>query len=282
MNTAVIILIIAKIACIGIFLSSIEDILGYSTLKTSGLLSWTVGRLFRGKKGLKIAYPITDIVYSEKVFLFILTLRGVAALSILIWPISSSMTGCISGLYLLMLCLTIIVLRRSLFGLDGSQQMNFLIFFAITASSLINSPFSKTVTLYFIAIQLIFSYFISGIYKLFSPVWRNGDALSGVFNNTIYGNKIIREALIRYPSINVGLSWGVFLFETFFFIIIFMPIKFVFLFLFLGFILHFSIMISMGLTNFLFAFLAAYPAVIFFIFEIKPILQKISTVLVQK
>jgi hypothetical protein len=75
---------------------------------------------------------------------------------------------------------------------------------------------SGPVCLGLIAAQALFSYLVSGLAKLGSPVWRGGAALSGIFSASLYGNQRFFLLLNNSPCLAWLLSWTVIVFEWFY------------------------------------------------------------------
>ena len=123
-----------------------------------------------------------------------------------------------------------------------------------------DSPSIQKACLFYVGVQSIFSYFIAGYIKIKRPKWRNGLALIGFLNNTIFGNKISVSKQPLIQKITFILSWGTMLFELAF------PLCF---FNFTAALVLTSIAASFhvinfyifGLNRFVFAWISTYPAI---------------------
>lgn len=141
--------------------------------------------------------------------------------------------------------------------------MSLIILFSLSLGSLFGIYSKVSIfCMWFISGQLLLSYFIAGIRKCLSPVWRNGNALQLIFKTSAYGHPFVYR-LSKINRLSSLLSWGVILFEMFFFMILFVDPKFLPLFFLAGFLFHLSNAFFIGLNNFLFAFSATYPVLFY-------------------
>jgi hypothetical protein len=153
---------------------------------------------------------------------------------------------------------------RNIVGSDGSDQMNTIIYIPLLIAYFFDDPFTSKLCLIFIAAQSIISYVIAGVAKLISTKWRSGVAIPQIMNTRSYGHPGIAEYLFKSSQpFKYVLSWFVMLFETFFFLVVFLPYPFFFIFLIGGLLFHIYNGIMMGLNNFFWSFTATYPAIIF-------------------
>lgn len=147
----------------------------------------------------------------------------------------------------------------------GSDYMTVLVLMALSVTWLL-SPFAFPVAskacLGYVAIQVTLSYFISGIAKLKEPAWRDGTALRAFATSTRYGAPAwIRRALDGNRRCAL-LAYGVLTFECAF------PLAWLApgvctLFIAVGVLFHLGNWLIFGLNRFLFAWSAAYPALLY-------------------
>jgi hypothetical protein len=117
--------------------------------------------------------------------------------------------------------------------------------------------------LLFVAAQAVLAYFTSGYVKLISPSWRSGDALRGILNTRSYGYQDLAKLLTVHPRLSVAGCWLTIAFECLGPFFVFLgPIPCL-VFLVGGVIFHISIAVTMGLNNFVWSFLATYPALLY-------------------
>ncbi|WP_341863518.1 HTTM domain-containing protein [Gymnodinialimonas sp. 57CJ19] len=143
----------------------------------------------------------------------------------------------------------------------GSDKMVLLVMTCVMAAHLV--PALAEVALAYLAVQLVLSYAVSGWVKLRNPDWRDGTALREVFAFSIYPNSEDLRALSQRPLLMRGASLGVIGFE------LAMPLALLSqgtLWAALGVaaLFHLSNGLLLGLNRFVWAWLAAFPALIWF------------------
>ncbi len=148
----------------------------------------------------------------------------------------------------------------------GSDALNVLLLLALGIASITDDINIKRGCLYFIAVQLVLSYFVAGFVKIKEPTWRNGLALQDILDSSTY--PINPQFLKLFNSfqnrkqLSILISWSIILFElsaplSFF------SLKFCLFFLFCGFLFHFMNSWILGLNRFLLVWTSAYPALVF-------------------
>lgn len=149
---------------------------------------------------------------------------------------------------------------RSLYGLDGSDQMNLVVLTAAAVAATVpNGSLAWHAAVWFVAVQLALAYLIAGVAKLASPQSRRGEALVGVMSTSSYGNEFLERILRRYTRVGRMLGWSVMALEVAFVLVFVLPpaprlVVFTAMFSF-----HLACAVFMGLNNFCFAFVAACP-----------------------
>lgn len=154
---------------------------------------------------------------------------------------------------------------RSNYGLDGSDHLAFINF----AVALLEKFFpydrrARKAALAFIAAQSCLSYFTSGAVKMTSPVWRSGDAISGVFRTRTYGDKFLYDLTKERKLLAQALAWGVMISEVLFPLVLIAPKPMARAILLNGMAFHIGNARFMGLNRFFWSFVATYPAVAHF------------------
>ncbi len=161
--------------------------------------------------------------------------------------------------FLLVTQVAICVRFRGTFN-GGSDTFSVVLLAALSLAQLLATiePAQEAALLY-IAVQLTFTYFISGVAKLQHADWRSGRALSGFVASGRYGTP---RWLVRALAGNARpglLSWCVLGFECGFPLAWSGP-RACALFVGLGLGFHLGTWLLFGLNRFVFAWAAAYPA----------------------
>lgn len=119
----------------------------------------------------------------------------------------------------------------------------------------------------YLAMQLVLSYFISGWVKIVNPEWRNGLALQDVFRFSVYPVSEGLRGFAERPLLLFMMSWAVILFELLFPLTLFSQGA-----LILGLVVaasfHFANACLFGLNRFFWAWLAAYPSILWLHYRI--------------
>jgi hypothetical protein len=116
----------------------------------------------------------------------------------------------------------LLTLLRNPFGLDGAYQMNLVVLFGLSIATLagIHSTIASA-CFWFIAGELILSYFIAGLSKMISPIWRKSHALPAIFSTKIYGYEGIFQLVMKHKALSIVFCWLVFVFELVFVLALF-------------------------------------------------------------
>jgi hypothetical protein len=155
-----------------------------------------------------------------------------------------------------------LLVKQLPWGEDAADQMARMLLIGGATAYAIGSPRAQVLFLWFAAIQLCVAYLSAGISKLSATAWRRGDALIGILSTDAFGRRCWTEALLTRRSIVRCAAWSTICFECAF------PLAFasstlLTLLLLVGVAFHVGVAAIMRLNTFLFAFLAAYPAVIY-------------------
>jgi hypothetical protein len=171
---------------------------------------------------------------------------------------------------LLALVATQLILRyRNSFGEEGSDQMNIVVLLPLALYAL--TPADAVVlsaALVFIALQSCLAYLAAGISKLVSPTWRSGEAVFLIANTASFGLRPLARCLRDRPTLCRVLSWSVIGMEILFPLVLVLPAPWSWIFLVWGVLFHLYCAVTMGLNAFLWAFLASYPALLWFRFAL--------------
>lgn len=145
----------------------------------------------------------------------------------------------------------------------GADRMAMLILICLTAAHWLPVGQGQELALGYLAVQLALSYAISGWVKISNPDWRSGRALCDVFEFSAYP---VSEDLRGFGSrrwLMFAMSWAVIIFELVF------PLGLLnagalYLLLAVAAAFHFANSLLFGLNRFFWAWLAAYPSIIWF------------------
>lgn len=253
--------LIVILASAAVLIASVELLTLKGEFEDGGLFSWHVLRTV-SRATLSVGTGNPRRLVSHRFFVPALTgARALAALLLIFFSNNYALsTACVLGI----IAVGIVMFWRAPIGLDGSDQMSLITFVAIA----IYKFFPRDVhvaqaSLWFIAIQGCLSYFVAGIAKVVSPVWRSGEAVRGILSTRTYGSRRSASLVSGRDGVCVVLSWIVMLFECTF------PLALAFgqtgfaIFAVLGICFHIANAVIMGLNTFVWAFVATYPAILF-------------------
>jgi uncharacterized membrane protein len=126
------------------------------------------------------------------------------------------------------------------------------------------------VALAYLAVQLILSYGVSGWVKLRNPDWRNGAALADVFALSAYPVSRDLRALGRNHGLMRAGSWAVIGFEVAF-VFALLDARLMIGALAVAAVFHLANAVLFGLNRFFWAWISAYPALIWFQGRLLPL-----------
>lgn len=145
----------------------------------------------------------------------------------------------------------------------GSDHMTMIVLsMCVLGSSLLTSQWIASFGLWFIGIQVVLSYFVSGIAKLKNSSWLDGSALRLFLTESNYAIPNLVISWVKNSRLMLVASWSVIAFECTFPLALF-NFNILCAYLGLAFLFHLVNFAVLGLNRFVFAWLAAYPAVLF-------------------
>lgn len=143
----------------------------------------------------------------------------------------------------------------------GSDRMSLLILCCLCALHFAPTLQWREYIFGYLALQLVLSYFISGLVKIVNPEWRTGRALQDVFQFSAYPVSTSLRGWTEHPRLLFTMSWSVMLFELLFPLSLFTQAT-----LILGLVIaatfHFGNACLFGLNRFFWIWLAAYPSIL--------------------
>ena len=251
------------VACLGIMLSVSEELVMRRIYADGGLLSWQVLQVARPRSVLPWMQELVDQLFRPCAYVALLLLKLLTVLALLAlslgYPHARLALGLLAGAMLVQLLL---MKRRSVYGLDGADQMFAVVFLGLAVYELMPlGSLGSAAGLVYIAAQTVLSYLIAGIAKLRGPSWRNGSAIAGILSTKIYGNSFAAALLHDRVALGRIVCWSVIAFEVTFVAVLFVDHPTMWLMLGMGVLFHAGIAVLMGLNSFFLAFVATYPTV---------------------
>lgn len=143
----------------------------------------------------------------------------------------------------------------------GSDRMGLLTLYCLSLAHWLPDHFLQEAALGYLALQLILSYFVSGLVKVTNPQWRSGQALEDVFRFSVYPVSEHFRHLADRPRLIFGASWAVMIFEVLFPISVFHNAALVLALCFAA-VFHMANAFLFGLNRFVWAWIAAYPSLL--------------------
>ncbi|MDN3505131.1 MAG: hypothetical protein P0S95_06115 [Rhabdochlamydiaceae bacterium] len=246
---------------ISLLIAALEDLKSWDSFTNDGILSWKISKLNFYWKSRGLIAKYLETILCEKNFKTTVYLRILLSSCLVV-------LSCFGVVYptliLVLFFLHFLIGLRNHYSLDGAHQMYMVILFALSLGSFAGVDSNISIyCLWFITAELIISYFIAGITKITSPIWRTSSAINVIFATRSYGSAFLYNLFRQNNTLAVISSWCVFLFEMLFFIVLFCDPIYTPIFFGLGFIFHLSNAIFMGLNSFLFAFSITYPSLMF-------------------
>ncbi len=244
-----------KIIAIAIFFQTLELIQIRNSYDENGVWNWNT---------LKKEFAIFPIFFQKFIalflkypnFLYLLFLRLFSALLILFFPHPLLV-------FILFFSTVLICLRwRGVFN-GGSDYLTIVVLSALCIFEIFKqSETAAFIALWYIAIQVCSSYFISGIVKIKKENWRTGKALSGFINSSIYLATPSSALISNNLKLSCFVSWIIMIFELSFPLALLSP-EICLAYIVFAFVFHLANFYIFGLNRFLFAWAAAYPALYF-------------------
>jgi len=151
----------------------------------------------------------------------------------------------------------------------GSDRMGLFVLYCLTLAHWLPAGFSAQMAFGYLAIQVVLSYFMSGLVKITNPDWRGGQALQDVFAFSTYPVSESLRLLADRPRLLHTGAWAVMLFELAF------PMGFVHPALLkttlaIAFAFHVANACLFGLNRFVWFWAASYPSLFWLQAQIFP------------
>ncbi|HEY0758936.1 MAG TPA: hypothetical protein VGD59_06745 [Acidisarcina sp.] len=252
--------LVLRIAAIGVLIVSVETLVRVEVFRNDGLMSWEVGCLqrpimVRGAFGWALdrllRYPNVNAL---------LAVRAALAAAIIMGPanwVRSPWLVCPTAVVILLLTI------RHPYGQDGADQMTVIIFIGAGLTLLGREPWVIKVYLWFLALQVCLSYGTAGVAKATAAGWLDGSFLVGIAASQLYGHPRAGQALSVRPVLSRAISRSIVVWETAFPLVLITPRPLAYVIVATGVLFHLSNGVLMGLNNFLWLFVATYPALLY-------------------
>jgi hypothetical protein len=199
-----------------------------------------------------------DVLFQPRLHQWHLLLRLLGAVVLAVQGASLPLIG-----FLFVGNLLILIRWRGAFN-GGSDFMTLVVLTGLLIAQVVsawgNTPLGWQAGFWYIAIQAITSYFMSGAVKLLRPEWRNGSAMTIFLNGAIYGPLPTKHPL-RHPWLAMLGSWGFIVWEILFPISLFDP-RLAAVFCAVAAFFHFLVFWFFGLNRFFWAWVCSFPAII--------------------
>ena len=199
-----------------------------------------------------------DGAFLPQYYRAMLVLRGLGAV-LLAWSGASLGLAC----WLFLSQLLLLVRWRGAFN-GGSDFMTLIVLTGMLIAQCMaqagDPELGWRAGLWYISLQTVTSYFMSGWVKLLQPQWRSGEALVVFLNGAIYGPLPARHLLSR-PLLARAAAWAFIVWECSFPLVFVGPLTALF-FCATAVVFHFLVFWFFGLNRFFWAWLATFPAIL--------------------
>ncbi|HVY32335.1 MAG TPA: hypothetical protein VHB79_37620 [Polyangiaceae bacterium] len=146
----------------------------------------------------------------------------------------------------------------------GSDYMTVVVLSGLSAAAGgLNQPLLLKAGLAYVTVQLVLSYFIAGCVKVSRSEWRRGEALRRLLSSNRYGTPAWISVLVAKPPAARLAAGALLAFECGFPLALVGP-RMALPFMACGALFHLGNAAAFGLNRFLFAWVAAYPALLYF------------------
>jgi hypothetical protein len=263
--------LVRLIASIGALIAAGEIIAGRRHLGPDRLLSWPVlrsARLWTQEGPLAAGL---DFLFRPSLFLVLMGTSGAAALAGILRPHDRTVEAVSVPVIVAVWTLGQARLRSAL---AGSDSLRLLIFWVLALKLLGGgTPLATEACAWAIALHACIAYFVSGIYKAVSPVWRSGDAVVGICGTRFFGSPRASVFFKRNHWAPRVAAWATFVPELLFPAALLLGPAVCLAFLAWGAAFHLGVMLVMRLNGFVWAFVATYPAIYYVSLRVQELIR---------
>jgi len=219
-----------------------------------GLWSWAIQRQDIPNA---FAQKLFDALFAENIFNGLLWARLLALGSLVVQGANLA-----NVTFLFVSNLAVLIRWRGAFN-GGSDFMTLVVLTGLLISQWLGyfeSPeLGWRACFWYITIQSITSYFVSGAVKLLRPEWRNGSAMTIFLNAAIHG-PLSQNHRLRNPWLATLGSWTFILWECAAPLAL-LEVRLAILFCSVAALFHFLVFWFFGLNRFFWAWMASFPAI---------------------
>ena len=257
MNLTTTIRALECLCAISLLIQTLEFLRLQSATNANGIWAWSIQQAELAHSSRWIQ-KLAAWLYRERVHHLHLVLRTAAACSLFF---GSSL---ISSVLLFFSTLILLIRWRGAFN-GGSDFMTLAVLLGMMIAQIASIWLHPVVAwragLWFITIQSISSYFISGSVKLFDHRWRNGWAMPFFISGAIYG-PLKPDSVFYSRWFAIVASWSFILWECTFPVALAGPIWAI-IWCAVAALFHFLVFWHFGLNRFFWAWATTFPAIIY-------------------
>ena len=216
-------------------------------------------RIQRAEVPNALVRQVLDMLYRPTLYTCMLWLRGALSLALML-----GQAGAGSAVLLFLMALLILLRWRGAFN-GGSDFMTLVgltgLLLAHVLGLFTDAANAWRVALWYVAVQSLSSYFVSGWVKLMRPEWRSGRALTVFLDNAVYG-PLPANSIYRQPRLAMLCSWGFIGWEGLFPLAL-LDVRLAAMFCTFAAVFHFLVFWFFGLNRFFWAWLSTFPAILY-------------------
>ena len=206
--------------------------------------------------------PLLDALLTLDRYRALIALRLVLAVSLALGWLSGGM-GLVGAVLLFAIALVLLLRWRGAFN-GGSDFMTLVgltgLLIAHVVGTFQGMESGWRAGFWYITLQSLTSYFMSGWVKLLHPSWRSGRALPQFLDTGIHG-PLSPESVYRGPWLARAISWSFTVWEGLFPLAL-LDARLAALFCAVACVFHFLVFRFFGLNRFFWAWLTTYPAIV--------------------
>ena len=201
---------------------------------------------------------LLDLLLSPRSYRALIVLRLALAIGLM-----AGVLGLAGAAMLFAIALVLLLRWRGAFN-GGSDFMTLVgltgLLIAHAVGSLLGMEFGWRAGFWYITLQSLTSYFMSGWVKLLHSSWRTGSALPQFLDTGIYG-PLAAQSAYRQPRVARAISWTFTVWEGLFPLAL-LDVRLAALFCTVASVFHFLVFRFFGLNRFFWAWLTTYPAIL--------------------
>lgn len=245
------------VVSLGTALQALEVLALRREFAPGGLYSWDVFRTFHRTTLRWPIHYVSDYVFAHQSYLAMVCVQLVASVLAAVQPMSAATKWSLG----VVLTIKLLSHFRNPLAINGADRMTVIVLAGCASYHFISDAWAKQACLWFVGLQTILAYSSAGVFKWKSPAWRDGAVMANLLRTHTFGAAMAHEGLQRAPGIARAACWGTIVFEAFLPALVFVSPTACLLFLAVGALFHIGVAFTMGLNDFLWAFVATYPIV---------------------